>query len=82
MFNRAFWRDTIERAIRAMAETTLGLLAASDQVLGILAIDWPQVGSIALLAGIVSILASMASVNVGEVGTPSPFSRYRYEKEK
>lgn len=48
-----------ERAIKTVAQTALATIAA-DQIIGILEVDWATVASVALLAGILSLLTSIA----------------------
>lgn len=54
-----FWKSAGEAAIKAAAAAALGVIGA-DQFLSALTIDWAAVGGISLLAGIVSILTSVA----------------------
>ena len=63
IFTRAFWSYSGERAIKTVAQA--GLAAIGTGALGILSIDWLGIGSVAALAGIVSILTSV----VGYDGT-------------
>lgn len=53
-----FWVDATDRAISTIAQAAIGALTAD--VTGIIDIDWMQVGSIAGLAGLVSLLTSIA----------------------
>jgi hypothetical protein len=48
-----------ERAIKTVAQTALATIAAS-QVIGIIDVDWVQVVSVSALAGILSVLTSIA----------------------
>ncbi len=48
-----------ERSIKTIAQTALATLGAA-QVLGFFNVDWMQVLSVALLAGVMSILTSIA----------------------
>lgn len=48
-----------ERAVKTIAQTALATLAAA-QVLGIFQVDWNQVISVSLLAGLMSLLTSIA----------------------
>jgi uncharacterized membrane protein (DUF373 family) len=48
-----------ERAIKTVAQTALSVIAAS-QIIGIIDVDWIQVASVAGLAGVLSILTSIA----------------------
>lgn len=62
--SRAFWIDAGDRAVATVAQTAVATLTAG--VTGILEVDWPQVGSIAGLAGLVSLLTSIAFRGRGE----------------
>jgi hypothetical protein len=48
-----------ERAIKTVAQSALATIAA-DQVIGILEVNWTTVVSVSLLAGVLSILTSVA----------------------
>lgn len=61
---RLFWFDAAERAIKTVAQTMVALLTASG-VLGILDVEWIGVLSVSGLAGVVSILTSIASSGNG-----------------
>lgn len=54
-----FWKSAGESALKATAAAALGVIA-TDQLISALGVDWGQVAGIALLAGIVSILTSIA----------------------
>jgi len=69
MFNGAFWKSTAERAVKTGAQAALALVGVAG--LGVLDIDWAAVGSVSALAAIASVLTSIVSAPVGEVGTPS-----------
>lgn len=58
MLTIAFWKSAGETAIKAAAAAALGAIGSSE-LLTAVSIDWAQVGGIALLAGIVSILTSI-----------------------
>jgi len=57
-----FWKSTGEVAIKAAAAAALGVIGA-DQFLTAMSVDWVQVGGVALLAGIVSILTAIVAPN-------------------
>jgi hypothetical protein len=65
-----FWADAGERAIRKVAQTALALLVAAGPV-GINAINWKQVCSIAALAGVISLLTSIVASGVGDKSSAS-----------
>lgn len=64
-----FWVDAAERAVKTVAQSAVALLGADAS--GLLTVDWGQVASVAGLAGVMSLLTSIASVNVGDKGTAS-----------
>ena len=56
--SRTFWVDTFDRAVATVAQAGIGVLTAG--VTGLLEVDWVQGASVAGLAGLVSILTSVA----------------------
>ena len=64
IFTRAFWSYAGERAIKTVAQA--GLAAIGTGALGILAVDWTGIGSVAALAGVVSILTSVVGYDSTE----------------
>lgn len=69
MWELAFWRDALERAIRTAAQAVLALWGTS--VTGILDVDWQQAVSVAALAALMSVLMSIAATGVGNRNTPA-----------
>lgn len=57
--SKAFWASAIERAVKTVAQTALAVIG-TDQLVSALSIDWVEIGGVALLAGILSILTSIA----------------------
>ena len=57
--SKAFWASAFERAVKTVAQSALALLGTS-QFVSALEIDWVEVGGVALLAGILSVLTSVA----------------------
>ena len=55
--------DVTERAVKTAAQSAVGVLSAG--ALGVLDVDWAAVGSVAFLAGIVSVLTSIGSTGFG-----------------
>ena len=66
LITRAFWTAALERAIKTLAQTAVALVSVDG--LGFLDVDWAQIGSVAGLAAVVSILTSIASDRIGPVG--------------
>lgn len=60
---REFWASTTERAVRTAAQTAIALIG-TDQV-GLLNLDWAQIGSVVATATVLSILTSI----VGDTAT-------------
>lgn len=69
IFSKAFWVDTVERALKTFAQSLLALLTASN--VGSLNVPWPALLSAAGLAALLSVLTSVGGVNVGRQGSPS-----------
>lgn len=57
--SKAFWASAGERAIKTVAQTALAILG-TDQLISALEVNWVEVGGVALLAGILSLLTSIA----------------------
>lgn len=56
--DRSFWVDVFDRAVSTVAQAGVAVLTAN--VTGLLDVDWVQIGSVAGLAGAVSVLTSIA----------------------
>lgn len=56
--SKRFWIDTLDRAVATTAQAGVGVLTAG--VTGLLDVDWMQGVSVAGLAGLVSVLTSVA----------------------
>lgn len=54
----AFWKSAGERAIKTAAQAAIALLG-TDQFVSALDVNWSEIGGIALLAGILSLLTSI-----------------------
>ena len=65
--SRHFWEAAAERAVKTTAQVTVGLLTA-DHIIGVLDVEWTQVGSVASLAALLSVLTSIASARIGKGG--------------
>lgn len=64
----SFWKATAERATKTLAQAAAALLVGDG--VGLLDVDWVDVGSIAGLAAVVSILTSVGSAAATD-GSPS-----------
>lgn len=67
--NKQFWRATGIRAVKTFCQTAVALIGTNAA--GITAVDWVGVASGAALAGVVSVLTSLATglPEVSEVKT-------------
>ena len=54
----AFWKSAGERAIKTAAQAAIAVIGAG-QFLSAAEVDWTNVGGIALLAGVLSLLTSI-----------------------
>ena len=63
--NPKWWEAAGTRAIKTIAQTALSLLTVGQ---AFLEIDWKVVGSVALVAGIISLLTSLAGLPEVEDG--------------
>jgi hypothetical protein len=55
----AFWHSAGERAIKTVAQTALALLGTS-QLVSAVDVNWAEIGGVSVLAGILSLLTSIA----------------------
>lgn len=69
MWTKQFWKETVERAIKTVAQSAVATITANAT--GLLDIDVVGVVSVAGLAGLVSVLTSVGSDWRGDKGTPS-----------
>ena len=67
MRTKAFWIDAGERTIRTIAQSLLALMGTD--ALGIVGLDWMQMISVAIGAGLMSLLTSIVATGVGDKGT-------------
>jgi hypothetical protein len=69
MWSAAFWKDAFERAVRTVAQVLGALVVAAGT--GLLDTDWTAVFSAAGMAGLLSVLTSLASEVKSPDGTAS-----------
>ena len=69
MWNKGFWKDAAERAIKTFAQVAVSFLVIGTT--GVLEVDWQQIASISAVAALASVLTSIASDGVGVKGTAS-----------
>lgn len=69
MYTTEFWKATFERALATIAQTALGVWAASE-VTGLDQIDLAATLSAAGFAGLASVLKGVIAATTG--GTPGP----------
>ncbi|NMO52039.1 holin [Actinoplanes sp. TBRC 11911] len=69
MLTKQFWKQTIERAIKTFAQTSLALIAVDG--LGITDLAWGHTLDVAGLATLASVLTSIVTSGVGEPDSPS-----------
>lgn len=70
MWTLAFWKESLERAIKTAAQSLLALWLVGN-VFNVLAVDWGQALGISLGAMMLSFLTSVASLTAGPAGSPS-----------
>ena len=59
MTTLAFWRATIERAVKTFAQALLALIGTG--AVGVTSLNWPQLLSVSATAALLSVLTSVAS---------------------
>lgn len=55
---KQFWIGALKRAIHTMAQAALACIGSG--IVGIADVDWVHIGSVALMAGVISLLKSVA----------------------
>jgi len=77
MWNKQFWKETAERAIRTLSQVLLSMIVVGET--GFLDVDWLQALSVAGLAAVASILMSIVATGIGDQGTASLVREDRHE---
>lgn len=77
MWTREFWLATLERAIKACAQTAVAVIGAGQ--LGLFDVPWWAVASTAGLGSVMSVLTSIGSAGLrsGGKGDPALFGPER-----
>jgi hypothetical protein len=66
IFTAKWLKAAAIRAVKTVAQTAVGML--SGQMLGLMDVDWLAVASVSAMAGVVSILTSIAGLPEAEAG--------------
>lgn len=69
MFTATFWRSAAERAVRTFCQSVIALLGANQ--IDWTSLDWQHLLLTSAGAAALSLLTSIAGVNIGDKGTPS-----------
>lgn len=70
LFTTMFWLHAFERAVKTVAQTAVALIGA--EAFDVLSFDWKALAATSAGAGIVSILTSVASIQItGNINDPS-----------
>lgn len=69
MWDKLFWKAAAERAIKTAAQTAI--LFVGGNVISIFELDWLNLGGLVLGGGLLSILTSLISSNLGDTTGPS-----------
>ena len=62
-------KQTVERAVKTACQTAAALIGT--QAVGVLELDWQQIGGVSATAAILSVLTSIGSAGFGPDDTPS-----------
>lgn len=64
--SKQFWTAAVERAVKTVAQVAVAFIGTG--LVGLFEVDWLRLASISLVAGLVSVLTSVASIDsAGEV---------------
>jgi hypothetical protein len=61
---KKYWDFALERAVKTVAQVALAAMVAGA---GILDVDWLQIASVSLLAGIMSLLTSVLTYDKADL---------------
>jgi hypothetical protein len=73
VFTLIFWQATAERAVKSFAQALAATLGAGG--IAFQDVDWVLALSVAGMTALLSVLTSLSSIKVGDVGMPSLVSR-------
>lgn len=61
--NKLFWKATVVRAVRTVCQTAISTIAvfSTGEIVGVTDVNWWLVASASILAGILSMLTSIAT---------------------
>jgi hypothetical protein len=62
-------KETIERAVKTACQTAAALIGT--QAVGVLELDWAQIGGVSATAAVLSVLTSIGSSGFGPDDSPS-----------
>lgn len=69
IWSKLFWKDTVERVVSTVAQAATGVLTAGG--LGLFDVDFKNVLSVSLLAGLLALAKSVAATYIGDPGNAS-----------
>ena len=71
MFTQAFWKATVERLVKTIAQTAVAVLTATE-VFDLFSVDdWQDIAKVSLVAGLGSLLTSLAATSLTDIPGPS-----------
>jgi hypothetical protein len=70
LFTSSFWVSALERAVKTLCQSLLAMLTVAP-AFNVLNVSWANALGVAAGAAILSLLTSMASINIGPAGSPS-----------
>lgn len=59
VFSKSWWKASLIRCVRTVAQTAVATIGAAAVLT---AVDWPVVASASVLAGVLSLLTSLAGL--------------------
>jgi hypothetical protein len=71
IFTKAFWLETLERAIKTSAQFVIGAWGIGDGIYNLFVMDFALAGGAAAGGFVLSALTSIASAPLGRTASPS-----------